>query len=1360
MLSINELNKRIFTILMLESALKKSESKNLESKKNNEKPFYIIGIGSSAGGLKALEEFFDNCPSDTGFAFVIVQHLSPHYKSLMPELLSRHTKMSVKEAKEGDTVMPNHVYLIPGAKNIQISEGKLELTKRLPNNQVNFSIDIFFNSLAKEQKERALAIILSGTGSDGTKGAKSIKEVGGTVFVQSPNTSGFDGMPKSAISQGLADYILSPNEMGNELVEFVSHPEYAYPVTPEGDSNNLESLGRILKIIKSYIGYDFFSYKKPTLLRRTAKRINITKCQTVENYIDYLHDHPEEKFLLTQEYLIGVTKFFRDSKAFEVLQKEVIPNIISKKTLGQTIKIWTVACSTGEEAYSIAILIEEHLRKMDLKIDYKIFATDLDDRGIDIATKGIYDQNIESELPPKLLSKYFIKKENKYQIHPIIRKNIIFSKHDILQNPPFNKMDLVSCRNMLIYMENDIQLQVLSSLHYALNHHGYLFLGSSENLGILSKNFEDIDTKWKIYKNIQPERLVNISKASDVWKIEKDGKTRFQVRRSGNSLEDKIAKSINKLLMDELLAVSVCIDENFEIIHASGKLKKYIQYPDEGYSNNLLKMLPDELNIPISTSVRKLSTISDETIEKTVKLIRNDKLIELRLLICAFNIISVNSRSFLITIIEESDRKITKEEKEKELPKIISNVDQVIELKEALNETRENLQSTIEELETSNEEMQATNEELLASNEELQSTNEELQSLNEELHTVNAELQTKNVELIELNSDIENLMTNINVGTIFLDRNFHIRKFTPSIREHFSLQLGDIGRSITHFSGTIGGEDLTKHAKEVIRTLQPFKKEVVTNKGNWFALQIFPYRSQEDSIKGVVINFIDIHNLKQAVADKEKLNSFLTHLTTSNPAIIYILDLKTKKNLYANANLFESSGYSPKELKDFGDNLLEKIIHPDDLDIVLAHFEKLKTLKDGEELQLEYRFLHKDRKTIDWVLSTDKVNERDVNGEVKSILGVAVIVTKAKKIEQQLRESEERNRLAISSSKSGLWEWSNLLKDKAWWSKEFYTLLGYTKKQLKPLFSEFINLVHPNQIRQFREGLESHVEGDAYPFEMEVQLKTSKNDYKWFKINAQASIDINNNAKKIVGTIVDINEQKEAAHKMKNLNTELERFAYLASHDLKEPLRTVTSFTKLFKEEYVEQFDDNALQYLDFIEQASSRMITLTNDLLVYSQLDDKSLNFSAVNLNEILDNIILDLKDDITRNNATININQLPSLVCDSSQINQLFQNLISNSLKYRTKTPPIIEVSGFEKPSSYEFHVKDNGIGIEKKYQSMVFDVFKRLHTKTEYEGTGIGLANCKRIVDNHKGKIWIKSSLGKGATFIIAIPKIKSK
>ncbi|WP_430412783.1 chemotaxis protein CheB [Kordia sp.] len=1322
----------------------------------NKETLYVIGIGSSAGGLKALEEFFDNCPSNTGFAFVIIQHLSPNYKSLMPELLSRHTEMSVKEAREGDIVLPNHVYLIPGEKNLQIKDGKLELTKRPPSNQINFSINIFFNSLAMEQKEKALAIILSGTGSDGTKGAKSIKEIGGTIFVQSPESSSFDGMPKSVISEGLADFILEPEEMGREIIDFLAHPSYAMPIPIDGFRSNEESLDRILKIIKNHIGYDFFSYKKPTLFRRTAKRISITKCQSVNDYVDYLQDNVDEKLILAQEYLIGVTKFFRDYKAFDVLKKEVIPAIVKNNPKGKNIKIWTVACSTGEEAYSIAILLQQYLTENDIDVTYKIFATDVDERAITVATKGIYGGSIESEVSPEILNTYFIKRDHKFQIHPNIRKNIIFSKHDILQNPPFNKMDLVSCRNMLIYIDNKAQAKILASLHYSLNMDGYLFLGSFETLGAIERNFKEINGRWKIYKNIRPERVFNMNR-DNVWQIDREKKSQIGFTRQGKSIEDKFSKSINKILLDEFLAVSICIDEDFEIVYASGKLKKYIQYPEDGYSNNLLKMLPDELNIPIGSAIRKLNFDADLNIEKNIKLIANKKLKHLRVLISTFNVYSVHSRLFSVTIIEESARKISDDEKGLIVPATINNKEQLLELKDALNETRENLQSTIEELETSNEEMQATNEELLASNEELQSTNEELQSLNEELHTVNAELQEKNIQLIQLNSDIENLMENINVGTIFLDRAFQIRKYTPSINQHFQLRMEDIGRSIAHFSGTMGGEDLITHSKQVIQTLLPFRKEVCSSGGKWFVMQIYPYRSQEDFIQGVVINFLDIDELKSANLELDKLNKFMQHLTSTNPAIIYIYDLISHKNLYASSSIWENAGYTAAEIQELGADLLETIVHPDDIAAISSHHEQLKKIDDTEELLFEYRLIHKESREIIWVLSTDKVNQRNEKGEVITILGVAMIITKSKKMERELKESEERFRLAMTASRSGLWEWSNIKNDSAWWSIEFQELLGFSLEEEEHHFSNLLQLIHIDHVEIFQNALKSHTEEEK-PFEEEIQIKTKDKGFRWFRINGKMQVNNTEKVKKIVGTLLDVTEQRESLQKMKELNIELERFAYLASHDLKEPLKTVTSFTNLFKEEYKGHFDENALKYLDFIEKASSRMIKLTNDLLVYSQLDDKSLNFEHVNLNTIILKIKEDLQSIISETNAEISIGTLPNILCDASQIKQLFQNLISNSLKYRSDKTPKIQISYIEKTPYYEFCIRDNGIGIKEKYHKQIFEVFKRLHSHNEYEGTGIGLANCKRIIENHNGKIWVKSSENNGSEFFFRIPKKK--
>ncbi len=527
--------------------------------------------------------------------------------------------------------------------------------------------------------------------------------------------------------------------------------------------------------------------------------------------------------------------------------------------------------------------------------------------------------------------------------------------------------------------------------------------------------------------------------------------------------------------------------------------------------------------------------------------------------------------------------------------------------------------------------------------------------------------------------------------------------------------------------------------------------------GIWFLMQVFPYRNQEHVIRGVVINFINIHETKIAIKETARVNEFLTHLIDTNPGIIYIYDLEKEQNVYASGHLAAIAGYSDDEVRKLGSGLREKLFHKDDLSTIDAHHKKMKNIADGEISQIEYRLVHKSTKKSIWVFSTDKVNERNEKGEVISILGVAQNINEMKGLQHLLKISESRLQLAIKGNRAALWEWSDLKENRAWWSKEFYEILGYTAKSLKPLFSSFINIIHPEDIIQFRKSLEENVE-DNNGLEEDIRIKTKNSGYRWFRVNAKAHIESDGNIiKKIVGTLADIDHKKQSENKMKELNVELERFAYLASHDLKEPLRTVTSFTKLFKEEYDNVFDDNARTYLDFIEKASARMITLTNDLLLYSQLDDKSLSFEKIPLDRELKNILDDLQKTIVDTNAKIKIDKLPEILCDAVQIRQLFQNLISNSLKYRKPNiTPKIQIGYEDKRNAYQFFVKDNGIGISKEYHQKVFEVFKRLHSNEEYQGTGIGLANCKRIVDNHQGKIWLQSTPGKGAIFYFSIKK----
>ncbi|MFK8008379.1 MAG: chemotaxis protein CheB [Saprospiraceae bacterium] len=1315
--------------------------------------FYVVGIGASAGGLEALQSFFEYCPDSTGMAFVIVQHLSPDYKSLMPELLSRHTSMPVTEALNEEEVLPNHIYMIPGRKNIIIENGVLKLIHRPRTSEVNFSIDIFLNSLAEFKKEKAIGVILSGTGSDGSRGGKSIKEIGGTVFVQDPDTCKFDGMPRSAISHGLADYILSSADMPEELVLFTNHSDFGEIITGTDLGKKKEYIYRILKLIKNQTQFDFYNYKIPTLLRRTAKRMNICKMPSVEEYIEYLYNHPEEKYILSNEFLIGVTKFFRDEPAFKEIEKVVIPALLKGVVPGQLIKTWSVACSTGEEAYSLAILLEEAKEKSKIDWKYRVFATDIDANAINSANKGIYNQNIMADVTPDRLKKYFIFKDGVYHISREIRKNIVFSKHDILQNPPFNKMDLVCCRNMLIYIESGAQHKILSSLHFALKLNGFLILGPSENISKIGSKFEVISKKWNIYTNISPTRIIDIQNNSE-WLINKNSTVASMSRTVTNSREEKILLSVNRQIMEDFNSASICITEKLDITYAVGKLKDYIEIPDEGYSNNLARILPDNILIPITTGIRKIRTDKKKKyITKNVRILKDDKIIHLKIIIQPLDPSSKYHQFFTVTFINGDQRVLSDTEREIILPEIETNNEELGELKEALLESQQNLQATIEELETSNEEMQATNEELLAANEELQSTNEELQSLNEELHTVNAELQEKNYELLELNSDMDNLMKSTDIGTMFLDKKLNIRKYTPPVRNHFKLREEDLGRSITHFSGEIGLEtaEFVEELKRVLETLVPIKKEFQTSKGEWYLRQILPYRSQQDGIQGVIVNFLDIDLLKKTEKEREVSNHLISQVNHLVPHHIWTFNLKTYNVEYYNKN--SSSDVSFENYK----KLLDEAAHPEDQPRIKKFFKKLDLLKDEETSSIEYRIIVDESGEYKWYNIILTPFARKTDGKVKTMLALARDINEEKLNQIKITKNEEHLENIYENAPVGIMlvkPDSTIMES----SKGISNILGYDEKEL--IGKNLMEITHPDdfEISTMKLIKTPNIKSNQELISLDKRYMKKGGGYVWTSVVVKQIFNKNNKLDFNLAILSDITQRKKDEIELQRVNEELERFAYLASHDLKEPLRSIHSFANRFIEKYREKVDEKGKKYLDYIIQSTGQMQTLTDELLTYSKLGNKEVEFRNIDLNTTLESITSHLHKAIEESKASIVFHALPTIKGDSTQIEMLFQNLISNALKYRSKAPPVIIVEEILNQDYWEFSVKDNGIGILPEYHEKIFEVFRRLHNKNEYSGTGIGLSNCKRIVNNHEGKIRVESTGKNGSTFIFSIKKIK--
>ena len=845
-------------------------------------PSHYVGIGASAGGLEAIEEFFKNMSPNSGLAFIVVQHLSPDYKSLMGELLAKHTEMPIYRAEDGMKVETNSIYLIPPKNNLTIFHGKLLLSEQDYTRGVNLPIDIFLKSLADDQGQKSIAIILSGTGSDGTRGVRAIKESGGMVMVQKEDSAKFDGMPRSAIATGLADFILDPWEMPDQLQSFIKHP---YAVKSEISDSLLsddDGLTRIFALLRDKHKIDFTFYKPSTVVRRIERRMTVNQIHELRDYVKYMESYTREVTSLYRELLIGVTSFFRDPEAYQLLAENWIPRML-EETRENQIRLWVPACSTGEEAYSLAILCKEAMSKIDRALDVKIFATDIDNEAIQRAGAGIYPESITADLSPKLLTKYFFKHDDSsFHISRTIREMVVFANQNIIKDPPFTNISLVSCRNLLIYLQPVLQKKVLELINFSLVPDGVLFLGTSETIGDLTDYFEPVDHRWKIYISKGRQKRTPGRTSIDTSFDSGRSKRLTPIGRPPAMRmheEERILDRVLQSLADQFFTCAFVVNDQGELVHVVGNAEGFLRVPSGKLQNDISRIAVKDLSIPLLTGVQRVLKAREDIVYSNIRIKRNDAAVTVRMRLTPLQE-KRSQESLVLILIEE-----VKEDRKEKDPTTSATYDIGVEAEQRIGDlehelqfTKENLQATIEELETSNEELQATNEELLASNEELQSTNEELQSVNEELYTVNAEHQKKIMELTEANNDVNNLLSSSNVAKLFLDENYDIRIFTSRATSIFKVLQSDIGRPFTHISHNLKEPDLFEDIKKVNNTSQTIKKEVQTEQGDWYLMRILPYYVAPEVTSGVVMTFTDVNDLKQA---QEKINHQMEELRKS-----------------------------------------------------------------------------------------------------------------------------------------------------------------------------------------------------------------------------------------------------------------------------------------------------------------------------------------------------------------------------------------------------------------------------------------------------------------------------------------------
>ncbi len=826
--------------------------------------FCIAGIGASAGGLEAFEQFFSAMPPDSNVGFVLVPHLDPSHTSMLPELLQRFTKMNVVQVRHGMKVAPNRIHVVPPNKDMEILQGALCLSDPSTSKGFRLPIDLFLRSLAADQREKGIGIVLSGSGTDGTLGLKAIKSEFGLAMVQAPETAKFRGMPTSAIDTGIADFILPPAKMPAQLLAYTAHR--TSKVTG-GATSWVERAGNALNpiflLLRSQTGHDFSCYKRNTIGRRIERRMNIHQIRDVAQYTRYLQQNSQEVEMLFKELLIGVTSFFRDPEAFELLRDRFITEILANKSADSVVRLWVPGCSTGEEVYSLAMVLREAMDEAQANPKVQIFGTDIDTEAIDAARNGRYPANLTAGLSPERLKRFFVREGNNVRVKKEIREMALFAIQNVIKDPPFTRLDLICCRNLLIYLDGDLQKRLVPLFHYVLNPRGLLLLGSSETIGRHGDLFSLVDKKWKLF------RRKDTGISEQTWEFDsarlsagEDG-TRTDVDVRGNR-HISVTEVAERALLDKFAPPCVIVNHKGDILYTHGRTGKFLELASGSASLNVYEMAREGLRLELNSAVRRCSQQKKTITLENLQVKTNGGYQPVNL-----TVRPVRERDdqlgtlILVAFHELTGQKATKERKAARPGK--ASLKRITELEQELRFTQESLQTNIEEMDTSNEELKSMNEELQSTNEELQSTNEELetskeemQSLNEELVTVNSELQGKIEEMSQLNNDMKNLLDSTHIATVFLDMQMRIKRFTPDATKIVNLIPSDVGRPLSHIVSNLQREDLAQDAQTVLETLLPKEVVVKTPDLRAFLMRMMPYRTVDNHIDGIVMTFTDI----------------------------------------------------------------------------------------------------------------------------------------------------------------------------------------------------------------------------------------------------------------------------------------------------------------------------------------------------------------------------------------------------------------------------------------------------------------------------------------------------------------------
>jgi two-component system CheB/CheR fusion protein len=1336
--------------------------------------FHIVGIGASAGGLESLERFFTHLPPDTGMAFVVLQHLSPDFRSLMDELLGRRTPMRIRQAESEMAVEPNTVYLLPPMKEMIIRHRRLLLSDRDPRLGLTLPIDLFLRSLAQDVGDRAIAVILSGSGSDGSRGVQEVSRVGGAVFCESPETAQFNGMPLSAIRTGIVHQVLPPERIAMAIPALAAAPgaEAESSRTPDDE----RGVDAIVRLLRDEYAIDFSHYKASTVVRRIERRLALNRSVDIDMYVEQLRSDPRELSSLYEDLLIGVTRFFRDEPAFQALEERVIPELLDRTPPDQQVRVWVPGCATGQEAYSIAILLHQALAARRRPINVKILATDVHKASLDLAGVGIYPEEQVAGIGRERLERYFTLRPNGYQVSPSLRECIVFAPHNLIRDAPFTNLDLITCRNLLIYFQPHAQKTVLTLFHFALKPGGFLFLGSSESPGGLVDEFDTIDEHAKIYR-----KLRDIGLPRDLKLPLPRGSTpqRTPVAVPPRGGVNPQLMSVYDRLLDRFMPPSFLVDEHGHLVDTFGGVGTLLKVKTRRPTQSLLEMLPEDLKAVVSGALHRVRRDGESVRYPGIQLpghATRMSLVAEPLRDAHGNLTYVlmalgdgdGAEPAAALVPPFADVPVSRSDPEAFAAPAADGLarDRIAALEEELTYAKEHLQSAIEEYETSNEELQATNEELVAANEELQSTNEELHSVNEELYTVNAEYQRKNAELQELNDDIEHLLNGTDVATMFLDRQLCIRKFTPRMADLFHVIPQDVGRPLHAFAHDLLHGDLMADIGRVLQTGEVVEAQTWDRRQRCYFLRVLPYRARmrdraisvvqqpgadRDGLPdGVLLTLTDISALEQARA---KLAQVSAIVESSEDAIVgHSCDgVVTSWNRGA-AGLY---GYTADEILGHHASVLYPPGQKEAFDRILTG------VREGRASErVEMTGLRKDGTLVHAAVTFSPIADR--SGSVIGVSAIARDITQLVRARQEIADREERIRLLLDSTAEAIYG-IDLSGVCIFCNSACARLLGYDSpaaligRQMHPLAHHTRADGTPNPAEQSsifeamrsREGV--HVDdevlwrADGTSFEAEYWSHPI--------IKGQEVIGA-------VVTFLDITSRRETERQLQEGAQRREQFLAMLSHELRNPLAAILSATRLLALET--SLTRQCQEASEVISRQASHMARLLDDLLDVSRITHGriALRTELVDLRETTRSAIEALGPFLAERETRLEaiMPEVPvPVIGDPARLQQVAANLISNASKYSPRGSAIrLEVHAADGQAAIA--VADEGRGIEPDRLERIFDLFEQGDQSLDRSegGLGIGLTLLRSLVELHDGTVEARSDgPGRGSTFTVRLP-----